>query len=135
MEDRLISNKSSPFITFQCIYTMVVNLYFHLNSQFIIVSTFQTAPLMLSVSSFSAASYDKYIFVIGGGPNGKLATNNMQCFDSLSNKWSFKCPMPTEAKCTNAVTFKDDIFVIGLCLLHFFGLNKTNYSPEITTLL
>ncbi|XP_059419422.1 kelch-like protein 6 [Carassius carassius] len=84
----------------------------------------EAGPLMISVSSFSAASYDKYIFVIGGGPNGKLATNNMQCFDSLSNKWSLKCPMPTEAKCTNAVTFKDVIFVVGGAMKALYS-----YSP------
>ncbi|XP_051729001.1 kelch-like protein 6 isoform X2 [Ctenopharyngodon idella] len=84
----------------------------------------ETAPLMLSVSSFSAASYDKCIYVIGGGPNGKLATNNMQCFDSTSNKWSLKCPMPTEAKCTNAVTFKDAIFVVGGAMKALYS-----YSP------
>ncbi|CAM4590496.1 hypothetical protein PO909_031170 [Leuciscus waleckii] len=84
----------------------------------------EAAPLMLSVSSFSAASYDKCIFVIGGGPNGKLATNNMQSFDSLSNKWSLKCPMPTEAKCTNAVTFKDAIFVVGGAMKALYS-----YSP------
>nr|WEX30371.1 Kelch-like protein 6-A-1 [Carassius gibelio] len=84
----------------------------------------EAGPLMISVSSFSAASYDKYIFVIGGGPNGKLATNNMQCFDSLSNQWSLKCPMPTEAKCTNAVTFKDVIFVVGGAMKALYS-----YSP------
>lgn len=90
---------------------------------------------MLSVSSFSAASYDKCIFVIGGGPNGKLATNNMQSFDSLSNKWSLKCPMPTEAKCTNAVTFKDAIFVVGLYLLHFLVLMLELEKYQKTTQL
>ncbi|XP_067219965.1 kelch-like protein 6 isoform X2 [Chanodichthys erythropterus] len=85
---------------------------------------YQAAPLMLSVSSFSAASYDKCIYVIGGGPNGKLATNNMQCFDSTSNKWSLKSPMPTEAKCTNAVTFKDAIFVVGGAMKALYS-----YSP------
>ncbi|KAA0719454.1 Kelch-like protein 6 [Triplophysa tibetana] len=84
----------------------------------------EAAPLMLSVSSFSAASYDKMIFVIGGGPNGKLATNNMQCFDSKLNKWNLKCPMPTEAKCTNAVTFKDDIYVVGGAMKALYS-----YSP------
>lgn len=81
---------------------------------------------MLSVSSFSATSYDKMIFVIGGGPNGKLATNSMQCFDSKLNKWTLKCPMPTEAKCTNAVTFKDDIYVVGLYSFKFISSNLTH---------
>ncbi|XP_051984971.1 kelch-like protein 6 isoform X1 [Xyrauchen texanus] len=84
----------------------------------------EAAPLMQSVSSFSAASYDKCIFVIGGGPNGKLATNSMQCFDSTSNTWTLKCPMPTEAKCTNAVTFKDSIYVVGGAMKALYS-----YSP------
>ncbi|XP_017538140.1 kelch-like protein 6 isoform X2 [Pygocentrus nattereri] len=73
----------------------------------------ETAPLMFSVSSFSAASYGKCIYVIGGGPNGKLATNSVQCFDPAANKWTPKSPMPVEAKCTNAVTFRDSIYVAG----------------------
>ena len=75
---------------------------------------FQTAPLTLCVSSFSATSYDKCIYVIGGGPNGKLATDSMQCYNSISNEWTIKSPMPVEAKCTNAVTFKDFIYVVGM---------------------
>ncbi|MBN3296866.1 KLHL6 protein, partial [Amia calva] len=73
----------------------------------------EAAPLMLNVSSFSAASYKKQLYVIGGGPNGKLATDKTQCFDPTTNKWAFKSPMPIEAKCTNAVTFKDHIYVVG----------------------
>ncbi|TRZ04227.1 hypothetical protein DNTS_029919 [Danionella cerebrum] len=84
----------------------------------------ETEPLMISVSSFSAASFDKCIYVIGGGPNGKLATNNMQCFDSQLNRWSLKCPMPTESKCTNAVAFKDAIFVVGGAMKALYS-----YSP------
>ncbi|XP_030630434.1 kelch-like protein 6 [Chanos chanos] len=85
----------------------------------------EAKPLLLSVSSFSAASYNKWIYVIGGGPNGKLATNSMQCFEPSSNTWTFKCPMPVEAKCTNAVTFKDSIYVVGGAMKAVFS-----YSPH-----
>lgn len=73
----------------------------------------QAAPLLIAVSSFSAASYSNCIFVIGGGPNGKLATSSLQCFEAAANKWTLKSPMPIEAKCTNAVTFRDSIYVVG----------------------
>lgn len=73
----------------------------------------QAAPLLIAVSSFSAASYGSCIFVIGGGPNGKLATNSLQCFEAAANKWTLKTQMPIEAKCTNAVTFRDAIYVVG----------------------
>ncbi|KAL4624735.1 kelch-like protein 6 isoform X1 [Arapaima gigas] len=73
----------------------------------------EAAPLMVSVSSFAAASHNNKLYVIGGGPNGKLATNKTQCFDPCTNKWTLRSPMPTEAKCINAVTFKDHIYVAG----------------------
>lgn len=73
----------------------------------------QAAPLLIAVSSFSAASYSSCIFVIGGGPNGKLATNCLQCYEVAANKWTLKTPMPIEAKCTNAVPFRDAIYVVG----------------------
>ncbi|KAL7879325.1 hypothetical protein SRHO_G00015790 [Serrasalmus rhombeus] len=85
----------------------------------------ETAPLMFSVSSFSAASYGKCIYVIGGGPNGKLATNSVQCFDPAANKWTPKSPMPVEAKCTNAVTFRDSIYVVGGAMKALFS-----YRPD-----
>ncbi|KAF7706032.1 kelch-like protein 6 [Silurus meridionalis] len=84
----------------------------------------EAAPLLLAVSSFSAASYRSCIFVIGGGPNGKLATNSLQCFDTATNKWTLKSPMPVEAKCTNAVTFRDVIYVVGGAMKALFS-----YSP------
>ncbi|XP_043378468.1 kelch-like protein 6 isoform X3 [Chelonia mydas] len=63
----------------------------------------EAAPLMVNVSSFAAASYKKKLYVIGGGPNGKLATDKTQCYDPATNNWSLKSPMPVEAKCINAV--------------------------------
>ncbi|XP_053353461.1 kelch-like protein 6 [Clarias gariepinus] len=85
----------------------------------------QAAPLLLAVSSFSAASHGSTIFVIGGGPNGKLATNSLQCFEAAANKWTLKSPMPIEAKCTNAVAFRDGIYVVGGAMKALFS-----YSPS-----
>ncbi|XP_075057805.1 kelch-like protein 6 [Mixophyes fleayi] len=79
------------------------------------------APLVISVSSFAAASHKDKLYVIGGGPNGKLATDKTQCYDPTTNKWSLKSPMPVEAKCINAVTFHDQIYVVG-------GAMKAMYS-------
>lgn len=73
----------------------------------------QAAPLMVNVSSFAAASYKKKLYVIGGGPNGKLATDKTQCYDPANNTWSLKAPMPVEAKCINAASFRDHIYVVG----------------------
>ncbi|XP_072544669.1 kelch-like protein 6 isoform X2 [Salminus brasiliensis] len=86
----------------------------------------EAAPLLFSVSSFSAASYGKCIYVIGGGPNGKLATNSLQCFDPALNKWTLRSPMPIEAKCTNAVTFRDSIYVVGGAMKAVFS-----YRPDV----
>lgn len=73
----------------------------------------QAAPLLVHVSSFAAASHKKKLYVIGGGPNGKLATDKTQCYDPSTNKWILKSAMPVEAKCINAVSFQDHIYVVG----------------------
>ncbi|KAM9710114.1 kelch-like protein 6 [Menidia menidia] len=73
----------------------------------------QVTPLALGVSSFAATSFDKWIYVIGGGPNGKLATDQVQCWQPGSEGWEFRAPIPIETKCTNAVTFKNCIYVVG----------------------
>ncbi|KAL2097896.1 hypothetical protein ACEWY4_007103 [Coilia grayii] len=95
----------------------------------------ETAPLTLCVSSFSAASYEKCIFVIGGGPNGKLATDSMQCFNSSTNEWSLKSPMPVEAKCTNAVTLKDFIYVVGGAMKALYAYSPREDSWSLMTTL
>lgn len=74
---------------------------------------FQAPPLLLGVSSFAAASFNKWIFAIGGGPNGKLATDRLQCWEPGTESWGLRSPMPIEAKCTNAVTFRERIYVVG----------------------
>ncbi|KAM4771680.1 kelch-like protein 6 [Rhinophrynus dorsalis] len=84
----------------------------------------EVAPLIISVSSFAAASYQKKLYVIGGGPNGKLATDKTQCYDPSANKWSLKSPMPVEAKCINAVSFHDHIYVVGGAMKALYS-----YSP------
>ncbi|KAM4693140.1 kelch-like protein 6 [Discoglossus pictus] len=84
----------------------------------------EVAPLLVSVSSFAAASYQKKLYIIGGGPNGKLATDKTQCYDPATNKWSLKSPMPVEAKCINAVSFHDHIYVVGGAMKALYS-----YSP------
>ncbi|XP_056419107.1 kelch-like protein 6 isoform X1 [Hyla sarda] len=86
----------------------------------------EVAPLILSVSSFATASHKNKLYVIGGGPNGKLATDKTQCYDPSTNKWSLKSPMPVEAKCINAVSFHDHIYVVGGAMKALYS-----YSPLI----
>ncbi|XP_029968584.1 kelch-like protein 6 [Salarias fasciatus] len=73
----------------------------------------QVTPLADGVSSFAAASFDRWIYVIGGGPDGKLATDKVQRWEPGTDCWELRAPIPTETKCTNAVTFKDCIYVVG----------------------
>ncbi len=73
----------------------------------------QVTPLATGVSSFAAASFDRWIYVIGGGPNGKLATDQVQCWEPGADSWELRAPIPIETKCTNAVTFKNCIYVVG----------------------
>ncbi|CAI5775258.1 6 isoform X2 [Podarcis lilfordi] len=88
----------------------------------------EAAPLMVNVSSFGAASYKKKLYVIGGGPNGKLATDKTQCYDPATNNWSLKSPMPVEAKCVNATSFHDHIYVVGGAMRAVYS-----YSPLTDT--
>ncbi|KAH0623864.1 hypothetical protein JD844_007035 [Phrynosoma platyrhinos] len=88
----------------------------------------EAAPLMISVSSFGAASYKRKLYVIGGGPNGKLATDQTQCYDPAMNNWSLKAPMPVEAKCVNATSFHDHIYVVGGAMRAVYS-----YSPLTDT--
>lgn len=75
----------------------------------------QVAPLALAVSSFAAASFDRWIYVIGGGPNGKLATDTVQCWEPGTDSWETRAPIPFETKCTNAVSFKNCVYIVGGC--------------------
>nr|XP_020861420.1 kelch-like protein 6 isoform X2 [Phascolarctos cinereus] len=85
----------------------------------------EAAPLLIHVSSFAAASHKKKLYVIGGGPNGKLATDKTQCYDASANKWCLKSSMPVEAKCINAVSFRDHIYVVGGAMKALYS-----YSPQ-----
>ncbi|XP_043818888.1 kelch-like protein 6 [Dromiciops gliroides] len=84
----------------------------------------EAAPLLIHVSSFATASHKKKLYVIGGGPNGKLATDKTQCYDASANKWCLKSSMPVEAKCINAVSFRDHIYVVGGAMKALYS-----YSP------
>uniref|UniRef100_A0A8C4X7B4 Kelch-like family member 6 n=1 Tax=Erpetoichthys calabaricus TaxID=27687 RepID=A0A8C4X7B4_ERPCA len=95
----------------------------------------QAAPLMLNVSSFAASAYDEKLYVIGGGPNGKLSTDKTQCFDPSTNEWSFKSSMPVEAKCINAVTFKEHIYVAGGAMKALYSYNPRFDSWSLVTRL
>lgn len=73
----------------------------------------QATPLAVAVSSFAAATFDRWIYVIGGGPNGKLATDQVQRWEPGKDCWEMRAPIPVETKCTNAVTFSSCIYVVG----------------------
>ncbi|KAF7654152.1 hypothetical protein LDENG_00073500 [Lucifuga dentata] len=84
----------------------------------------QVTPLATGVSSFAAATFDRWIYVIGGGPNEMLATNKVQCFEPGTRSWKLRAPIPIKTKCTNAVTFKNHIYVVGGCMNAIYS-----YSP------
>ncbi|XP_071783147.1 kelch-like protein 6 [Centroberyx gerrardi] len=95
----------------------------------------QVAPLLLGVSSFAAASFDRWIYVIGGGPNGKLATDRVQCWEPGTDCWELRAPIPIEAKCTNAVTFKDRIYVVGGAMHAMYCYSPLSDSWSLVTRL
>lgn len=73
----------------------------------------QVTRLAVGVSSFAAATFDRWIYVIGGGPNGKLATDQVQRWEPGKDCWEMRAPIPVETKCTSAVTFNSCIYVVG----------------------
>ncbi|XP_071999393.1 kelch-like protein 6 isoform X5 [Engystomops pustulosus] len=93
----------------------------------------EVAPLIISVSSFAVASHKNKLYVIGGGPNGKLATDKTQCYDPTTNKWCFKSSMPVEAKCINAVSFHDHIYVVGGAMKALYSYNPLDDSWSLVT--
>ncbi|XP_026151205.1 kelch-like protein 6 [Mastacembelus armatus] len=95
----------------------------------------QVTPLALGVSSFAAASFDRWIYVIGGGPNGKLATDNVQCWEPGTDCWEMRAPIPIETKCTNAVTFKNCIYVVGGAMHAMYCYSPLSDSWSLVTRL
>ncbi|XP_061580424.1 kelch-like protein 6 [Cololabis saira] len=95
----------------------------------------QVTPLAMGVSSFAAANFDRWIYVIGGGPNGKLATDKVQCWEPGTDSWELRAPIPTETKCTNAVTFKDSIYIVGGAMHAMYCYSPHSDSWSLVTRL
>ncbi|XP_061548489.1 kelch-like protein 6 [Phycodurus eques] len=95
----------------------------------------QVAPLAVGVSSFAAASFDRWIYVIGGGPNGKLATDLVQCWEPGTDFWELRAPIPIETKCTNAVSFKNCIYVVGGAMHTMYCYSPLSDSWSVVTRL
>ncbi|XP_041858727.1 kelch-like protein 6 [Melanotaenia boesemani] len=95
----------------------------------------QVTPLAIGVSSFAGASFDKWIYVIGGGPNGKLATDKVQCWQPGTDSWELRAPIPIETKCTNAVTFKNCIYVVGGAMHAMYCYSPLSDSWSLVTRL
>ncbi|KAM6934218.1 kelch-like protein 6 [Xenentodon cancila] len=95
----------------------------------------QVTPLAIGVSSSAAASFDRWIYVIGGGPNGKLATDKVQCWEPGTDSWELRAPIPTETKCTNAVTFKDCIYIVGGAMHAMYCYSPLSDSWSLVTRL
>uniref|UniRef100_A0A4W6CJU6 Kelch-like family member 6 n=1 Tax=Lates calcarifer TaxID=8187 RepID=A0A4W6CJU6_LATCA len=85
--------------------------------------------------SFAAASFDRWIYVIGGGPNGKLSTDKVQCWEPGTDSWEFRAPIPIETKCTNAVTFKNCIYVVGGAMHAMYCYSPLSDSWSLVTRL
>lgn len=95
----------------------------------------QVTPLAEGVSSFAAASFDRWIYVIGGGPNGKLATDKVQRWEPGTDCWELRAPIPIETKCTNAVTFKNCIYIVGGAIHAMYCYSPLSDSWSLVTRL
>ncbi|XP_035459821.2 kelch-like protein 6 [Scophthalmus maximus] len=95
----------------------------------------QVTPLAEGVSSFAAASFDRWIYVIGGGPNGKLATDKVQRWEPGTDCWELQAPIPIETKCTNAVTFKNCIYIVGGAIHAMYCYSPLSDSWSLVTRL
>lgn len=95
----------------------------------------QVTPLTEGVSSFAAASFDRWIYVIGGGPNGKLATDKVQRWEPGTDCWELRASIPMETKCTNAVTFKNCIYIVGGAMHAMYCYSPLSDSWSLVTRL
>ncbi|KAM8857736.1 kelch-like protein 6 isoform 2-T2 [Synchiropus picturatus] len=95
----------------------------------------EVVPLAEGVSSCAAATFDRWVYVIGGGPNGKLATDKVQCWEAGSDCWELRAPMPIETKCTNAVSFKDHIYIVGGAMHAMYRYTPLTDSWTVVTRL
>ncbi|XP_056911328.1 kelch-like protein 6, partial [Takifugu flavidus] len=95
----------------------------------------QATPLAVGVSSFAAASFDRWIYVIGGGPNGKLATDQVQRWEPGRDFWEMRAPIPVETKCTNAVAFNGCIYVVGGAMHAMYCYSPLSDSWSLITRL
>ncbi|KAK5920910.1 hypothetical protein CgunFtcFv8_024661 [Champsocephalus gunnari] len=95
----------------------------------------KVTPLAVGVSSFAASSFDRWIYVIGGGPNGKLATDKVQCWEPGTDSWELRAPIPIETKCTNAVTFKKCIYIVGGAMHAMYCYSPLSDSWSLVTRL
>ncbi|XP_070694702.1 kelch-like protein 6 isoform X2 [Pempheris klunzingeri] len=95
----------------------------------------QVTPLAVGVSSFATATFDRWIYVIGGGPNGKLATDRVQCWEPGTDCWELRAPTPIETKCTNAVTFKNCIYIVGGAMHAMYCYSPLSDSWSLVTRL
>ncbi|XP_016895324.1 kelch-like protein 6 isoform X2 [Cynoglossus semilaevis] len=95
----------------------------------------QVTPLREGVSSFAAATFDRWIYVIGGGPNGRMASDLVQCWEPGTDSWELRASIPIETKCTCAVTFKNSIYIVGGAMHAMYRYSPLSDSWTLVTRL
>lgn len=70
-------------------------------------------PMREGVSSAAVCVGNDKIYVFGGGPSIKVATEKVQVYDPVANDWRLTTSMPEPCKCINAVQSGKTIYVVG----------------------
>ncbi|XP_043087708.1 kelch-like protein 35 [Puntigrus tetrazona] len=78
------------------------------------------SELLLPVSSAALSSCGGKLYVIGGAVSEHNNTERVQCYDPVSDRWSFVSSCPFSQRSISAVTLNDCIYVTGGLLDHIY---------------
>ncbi|XP_062869866.1 kelch-like protein 35 [Trichomycterus rosablanca] len=86
------------------------------------------APLLLPVSSAAVASCSGKLYVISGAVTDECNNNRVQCYDPVSNKWTYMSTCPFSQRNISAVSLNGFIYVAGGLLDRLFCYEPRNDS-------
>ncbi|XP_059400525.1 kelch-like protein 35 [Carassius carassius] len=82
------------------------------------------SDLLLPVSSAAVSSCCGKLYIIGGAVSDHNNTDRVQCYDPVSDRWSYVSSCPFSQRSITAVTLNSCIYVTGGLLEHIYS-----YTP------
>ncbi|XP_052463690.1 kelch-like protein 35 isoform X1 [Carassius gibelio] len=83
------------------------------------------SDLLLPVSSAAVSSCCGKLYIIGGAVSDHNNTDRVQCYDPVSDRWSYVSSCPFSQRSITAVTLNSCIYVTGGLLEHIYS-----YTPH-----